>query len=81
MINKSFMTSANYSNSDYIKDLVNYTIGDDSIEISVMPKNLSANQLKIPSSQVYRCIVLAMLALPIAFGVAAIVVYIKRKHL
>lgn len=81
MINKSFMTSANYSNSDYIKDLVNYTIGDDSIEISVMPKNLSANQLKIPSSQVYWCIVLAMLALPIAFGVAAIVVYIKRKHL
>ena len=81
MISQPFMGSPNFSNGEYVKDLINYTIGDDSIEISVMPKNLSSNVLNITSTTVYT-LILAMLALvPLALGVAAVVVYVKRKHM
>ena len=78
---ESFMRSSTYQNAEYLKQLINATIGDDAIELSVPQRDLSPVGFSITRNDWFT-IGIVLIVLPIvSFAAAAVVVYVKRKHL
>ena len=75
------MRSSTYQNAEYLKQLINATIGDDAIELSVPQRDLSPVGFSITRNDWFT-IGIVLIVLPIvSFAAAAVVVYVKRKHL
>ncbi len=76
-----FMSSTSFDNSAFMKNLINTTIGDNSIEINVVSRDLSAGMLGFRSQDAYVWTVIALFALAVVFGIIALVIFIRRRFM